>query len=113
MRNAVNQMLTGDPSTTIGLAKVLQAVGLPGVNPVLHPEHPVVVGSEGPFVLCPVDTTTTSSVATTSVVNTQFIHMLGKSFLQIQLMIGLHLIFESRQSIFIDSIPIDFHRCTV
>ncbi len=56
MRTALNLLLTGDPTTTIGLDKVLKAVGLPDDKPVLHREHPVVVGSEGPFVLlCPAD----------------------------------------------------------
>lgn len=111
MRVAVNLLFTGDPATTTGLAKVLEAVGLPDDKPVLHPQHPVVVGTEGPFVLCPADTNTTSSLTTTSVVNTQFVNMLGKSFCLIRL-IGLHLIFLSQQSLFIDSIQYSFPRCT-
>ncbi len=43
VRAALNLLLTGDPATTPGLAKVLQAmpVGLPGDKRVLHPAIPL------------------------------------------------------------------------
>jgi hypothetical protein len=38
---AVNLLLTGDPATTPGLAKVLLVVGLPCDKRVLHAQHPL------------------------------------------------------------------------
>ncbi len=97
MRIAVNLLLqvTGYPATTPGLTKVLQAVGLPGDKRVLHAQHPLVVGQpEGAFVLCPVETNSSSSLLATSILHTQFTNMLDKSCLLIQF-IGKHLIFKS------------------
>ena len=56
---------------------------MPGDKPVLHRAHPVALGSEGAFVLCP-DTHTERSLMTSSPENDQFYRMLGKAFLLIQ-----------------------------
>ena len=82
-RDAVNTLFLGNPTTNPALCKVHQAMGLPGTKPILHAEHPVVVGCgvTGEFVLCPPDTHTTSSVIDTAVeTNAQFIKVLGKHF---------------------------------
>ena len=76
--------MTGEPAAVPGLEKVLQAMGLSGKKPVLHAEHPVVVGlSEEQLLLCPPDTHRKSSVLQKeSDVNTNFANMLGKSSFQ-------------------------------
>ena len=78
-RNALNTLFTQDPAKDPALAKVLQAVGLDGTKPILHREHPVVVGTEQALPLCPPTTTVRSVLHDTSKqVNTEFSSMLGK-----------------------------------
>ncbi len=83
---ALNVLFTGDPAKDPALAKVHQAVGLEGTKPILHYDHPVVVGTEELLQLCPPDTNTKSIVDHHSKpVNAQFTSMLGKFLFSIQI----------------------------
>jgi hypothetical protein len=78
-RNALNTLFTQDPAKDPALVKVLQAVGLDGTKPILHREHPVVVGMERILPLCPPTTSVKSVLHDTSKqVNAEFSSMLGK-----------------------------------
>jgi hypothetical protein len=83
VRRILNDLLLNNPATNPTLCKILEEMGLSGDKPVLHPEHPVVVGCgvAGEFILCPVDTTSASSLSDSAVeTNAQFIDMLGKLY---------------------------------
>ena len=56
VRLALNGLFTRDLAKDPALAKVLQSVGLDGTKPILHRDHPVVVGTEHILPLCPPDT---------------------------------------------------------
>ena len=86
VRKAVNLLFTENPSKDPALAKVLKSMGLDGTKPILHPEHPVILGSytdgvRSTTALCPPDTKTISHVADRSKpVNVMFTNMLGNFF---------------------------------
>ncbi len=60
VRLALDGLFTGDPEKDSALAKVLQSMGLDVKRPILHSNHPVVVGAEEIRPLCPPDTATKS-----------------------------------------------------
>jgi hypothetical protein len=83
VRKAMNELFRNNPTTNPTLRKVLQEMGLPGDKPVLHAEHPAVVGCgvPGEFIFCPADTNSTSSFSDGTVeTNVQFTTMLGKQY---------------------------------
>ena len=78
-RNALNTLFLEDQAKDPALAKVLQSVGLDGTKPILHSEHPVVVGMEWGLPLCPPTTSVRSVLHDISKqVNAEFSSMLGK-----------------------------------
>jgi len=83
VRRGLNELFLGNPTTNPALRKVHQAMGLPGDKPVLHAEHPAVVGCgvPGEFIFCPADTNSTSIFSDGTVeTNAQFTSMLGKQY---------------------------------
>jgi hypothetical protein len=88
VRLALNALFTGDPRKDPALAKVLQSVGLDGKKPILHREHPVVVGTEEIRPLCPPDTASKSLLRVGETTCDQFMNMLGKFLLSIHMFIG-------------------------
>ena len=81
VRIALNALFTEDPTKDPILAKVLQSMGLDGTKPILHREHPVVVGTEEIRPLCPPDTATNGLLHDKqNPVIVQFTDMLGKFF---------------------------------
>ena len=86
--NALNTLFTQDPAKDPALVKVLQAVGLDGTKPILHREHPVVVGTEEIRPLCPPDTASKSLLRVGETKCDQFMNMLGKFLLSIHMFIG-------------------------
>jgi hypothetical protein len=93
VRLALEALFTADPEKDPALAKVLQSVGLDGKKPILHGDHPVVVGKEDRLPLCPPDTTSKSIVQDGQIpVNAQFINMLGKFFFYTYFVVSLPVI---------------------
>ncbi len=81
LRKVLNDLLLNNPATNPTLCKMLKEMGLAGDKPVLHPEHPVLVGCgvAGEFILSPADTTSACSLSDSAVeTNAQFLNMLGK-----------------------------------
>ena len=81
-RLAVHKALKGS-ATDPSLRKVLEEMGFAEDKPVLHPEHPAVVGCgvQGEFIFCPADTNSVSSFSDSAVeTNAQFTNMLGKQY---------------------------------
>ena len=83
VRKALNDLFLKNPATDPTLRKVLEEMGFAGDKPVLHPEHPAVVGCgvQGKFIFCPADTNSVSSFSDSAVeTNAQFTNMLGKQY---------------------------------
>ncbi len=88
VHKALNVLFLKNPATDPTLRKVLEEMGFAGDKPVLHPEHPAVVGcgEPGEFILCPADTNSGSSFSDSAVeTNAQFTNMLGKQYVRAHL----------------------------